>query len=69
MVQWKCSDIGMPSDAFNAVAILKYLWHIYTACRNARCRNARIASAVISTAIPSVHLSVCLSHAGIVSKR
>ena len=37
-------------------------------------RNARIASAILATAIPSVcHLSVCLSvcpsHAGIVSKR
>ena len=29
-------------------------------------RNARIASAVLATAIPSVCLSVCLSHAGIV---
>jgi len=39
----------------------------YSAC------NARIASAVLATAIPSVclsvRLSVCLSHAGIVSKR
>jgi len=32
-------------------------------------RNTRIASAVLATAIPSVRLSVCLSHAGIVSKR
>jgi len=36
-------------------------------------RNARIASAVLATAIPSVcpyvRPSVCLSHAGIVSKR
>jgi len=36
-------------------------------------RNARIASVVLATAIPSVcpsvRLSVCLSHAGIVSKR
>jgi len=32
-------------------------------------RSARIASAVLATAIPSVCLSVCLSHAGIVSKR
>jgi len=32
-------------------------------------RNARIASAVLAIAIPSVHLSVRLSHAGIVSKR
>jgi len=34
-------------------------------------RNARVASAVLATAIPSVCLSVrlCLSHAGIVSKR
>ena len=32
-------------------------------------RNARIASAVLATAIPSVRLSVCLSRAGIVSKR
>jgi len=35
--------------------------------------NARIARAVLTTAIPSVcpyvRLSVCLSHAGIVSKR
>jgi len=31
--------------------------------------NARIASAVLATAIPCVCLSVCLSHAGIVSKR
>ena len=35
----------------------------YSAC------NARIASAVLATAIPSVRLSVCPSHAGIVSKR
>ena len=40
------------------------LWpHFYSA------RNARIASAVLATAIPSVRLSVCPSHAGIVSKR
>jgi len=32
-------------------------------------RNARIASAVLAIAIPSVRLSVCSSHAGIVSKR
>jgi len=32
-------------------------------------RNARIASAVLATAIVSVRPSVCLSHAGIVSKR
>ena len=32
-------------------------------------RNARIASAVLAMAIPSVCPSVCLSHAGIVSKR
>ena len=32
-------------------------------------RNARIASAVLATSIPSVCLSVRLSHAGIVSKR
>ena len=32
-------------------------------------RNARIASAELATAIPSVRLSVRLSHAGIVSKR
>ena len=32
-------------------------------------RNARIACAVLATAIPSVHPSVCPSHAGIVSKR
>jgi len=32
-------------------------------------RNARIASAVLAIAIPSVRLSVCPSHAGIVSKR
>jgi len=32
-------------------------------------RNARIASAVLAIAIPSVCPSVCLSHAGIVSKR
>jgi len=31
-------------------------------------RNARIASAVLATAIPSVCLSLRLSHAGIVSK-
>ena len=31
-------------------------------------RNAGIASAVLATAIPSVCPSVCLSHAGIVSK-
>jgi len=37
--------------------------HFYSA------RNARIASAVLATAIPSVRLSVHLSHAGIVSKR
>jgi len=35
----------------------------YSAC------NACIASAVLATAIPSVRLSVCPSHAGIVSKR
>ena len=34
---------------------------VFTACR--------IASAVLATAIPSVRLSVCPSHAGIVSKR
>jgi len=33
------------------------------------CRNAHIASAVLATAIPSICLSVCLSHAGIVSKQ
>jgi len=38
--------------------------HIFTARR-----NARIASAVLATAIPSVCPSVCLSRAGIVSKR
>ena len=32
-------------------------------------RNARIASVVLATAIPSVCLSVRLSHAGIVSKQ
>jgi len=32
-------------------------------------RNDRIASAVLATAVPSVSLSVCPSHAGIVSKR
>ena len=32
-------------------------------------RNARIASAILAAAIPSVRLSVCPSHAGIVSKR
>ena len=32
-------------------------------------RNARIASAVLATAIPSVCASVCMSDAGIVSKR
>ena len=32
-------------------------------------RNARIASAVLAKTIPSVCPSVCLSHAGIVSKR
>ena len=32
-------------------------------------RNARIASAVLAIAIPSVCLSVCLLHAGIMSKR
>jgi len=31
-------------------------------------RNARTASAVLGTSIPSVRLSVCPSHAGIVSK-
>jgi len=31
-------------------------------------RNARIANAVLATAIPSVCLSACQSHAGIVSK-
>jgi len=41
------------------------LWstHFYSA------HNARIASAVLATAIPSVCLSVRLSHAGIVSKQ
>jgi len=38
--------------------------HVFTARR-----NARIASAVLATAIPSACLSVCPSHAGIVSKR
>ena len=32
-------------------------------------RNARIASVVLAIAIPSICLSVCLSHADIVSKR
>jgi len=32
-------------------------------------RSARIASTVLATAIPSVRLSVCPSHDGIVSKR
>jgi len=32
-------------------------------------RNARIASSVLAMAIPSVCLSVCLSHAGIASQR
>ena len=58
----------MPSDPLNAIAVLKYFWHIFSARR-----NAHIASAVIATAIPSVCLSicpsVCLSHVGIVSKR
>ena len=31
--------------------------------------TARIASAVLATAIPSLRPTVCLSHAGIVSKR
>jgi len=31
-------------------------------------RSARFASAVLATAVPSVHPSVCLSHAGIVSR-
>jgi len=37
--------------------------HFYSA------HNARIASAVLAIAIPSVRLSVCPPHAGIVSKR
>ena len=32
-------------------------------------RNARIASAVLAITIPSVRLSIRLSHVGIVSKR
>jgi len=41
------------------------LFHVVFTAR----RNARIASAVLAIAIPSVCLSVRLSHAGIVSKR
>jgi len=43
--------------------------HISTSSLNFFTGKIRIASAVLATAIPSVRLSVCLSHAGIVSRR
>ena len=49
---------GRPSQL-----LLSSSLRFYSAC------NARIASAVSATAIPSICLSVCPSHAGIVSKR
>jgi len=44
-------------------------WKISQNCIFYSAHNARIASAVLTTAVPSVCPSVCLSHAGIVSKR
>ena len=43
--------------------------HVMCLCVFTARRNAGIASTVLATAVPSVRLSVCPSHAGIVSKR
>ena len=73
----KCNNFGMfwGSPTYLLLVIVSHvhclLVRVYCFIFTARCnaRNARIASAVLATAIPSVCLSVHLSHAGTVSKR
>jgi len=66
---WAGHAVARPLFVPNGEALLLALPLICLQIDFYSAHNARIASAVLATAIPSVHLSVCPSHAGIVSKR